>query len=246
MSFLRFIVVSLAVCAIYSSGCSTAEGYDDSVSRTPPGAVLPADATVDRVVRIWSENHPLLAPYDVVLDGCRAWWPNDIDCVLTTEAEAEIRIRVATLDELTVESLALLTPEAAEERTRLVNCWPDDAGMRVLAMAKPAGEIEFYSVCFERGKDPAGMPLFDWLGATTAVTHEVGHELGIPHVPRSCEEPVLRDWHGNKVCGQAVMNPSIDLASAAAPTEADDLAFVMFAENVRLPETVQQCVLTTK
>jgi hypothetical protein len=246
MSIIRLYLAIIVMCLSLAAGCSSAKGVDDPVSYGQSDQAAPTDVAEDRVVRIWSENHPLLAPYDVVLDGCRAWWPNDIDCVLTTEAEAEIRIRVATLDELTVESLALLTPEAAEERTRLVNCWPDDKGARVLAMAKPEGEIEFYSVCFERGADAAGVPLFDWLGATTAVTHEVGHELGIPHVPRSCEEPVLRDWSGNKLCGQAVMNPSIDLSSAAALTEADDIAFVMFAENVQLPESIQSCVLTAE
>lgn len=201
----------------------------------PPVAMPYADEPEEgeRYVRLWTEDHPLLAPLDVVLDGCRAWWPNDVDCVLSSMSDSTMRVRAVL--PITV------TPETDPEVARLANCMPDADGMRTLAISWGGGEITFYVKCFERGLDAAGVMTYDRLSATTVVTHEVGHELGIPHVPLVCDANALLDAEGRKLCGEAVMNPLINLAAATGLTEVDDIAFDMFAVQVMLPAASPVC-----
>lgn len=219
-SFLLAVSAALAGCGKESHNISSVAGAD-----APPPLIE---------VRLWSEDHPLLAPFDVVLDGCRQWWPNSVDCVLTDSSDATMHI-----DAITPEDVV----GADQARMDVANCLPDAEGKKTLAISKGGGWMEIYPKCFEILDMNGALIGYNTAYAATVVTHEVGHELGMPHVERVCTEHALKVGD-DLLCGEAVMNPYLDLATPA-PTPVDDLMFRVFVETVQLPAAASgACVYT--
>jgi len=209
---------------LFLAGC--AQG--DVASGPPPYEIVDSGhgpAVIE--IQVWSEDHPLLAPYDVVLDGCVQWWPKGVECVLADSSEASMHI-----DAVTPEDVAGSLDQAEID---MANCTPDAMGKVILAISKGGGWMEFFPKCFEM-RDAAGNLIgYDTLIAATVVTHEIGHELGMPHVDRMCvpSSPVIGDV---RLCGEAVMNPYLDIRTPA-PTPVDDLLFMAVAAGTAMPGT---------
>ena len=221
----RKSVVFVAFCAALCAACGTSGNFNTSPdSSTAPGTQ----------VRLWAENHPLIASSETVLDGCRAWWPNDVDCVLTDAFDSTIRINAVM-----PEDVASSTDQGEIDRA---NCAKLPDGTVTLGMATEGGWIELYPKCFENLDKDGKVVGYDTFLATAVITHEVGHELGLPHVPKDCDRNTLVVPGHGAICGDAIMNPILD-RSTFAPTQVDDIAFHVFVDEVQLPSSSLLCEL---
>ena len=163
----------------------------------------------DSRLTIWIPEDPRM-PAEVLMDGCRHWQPFGMTC----------------------------------ERARYVG----DADISVSFLAEPCGavlgdahtgidgysDIRMWVSCFH---DKEGKLLAHHMEMT--FTHEVGHALGVQHVPSSCDPEVYvneRDYvdsdlklvrhpNGRLVCGTAVMAPSLSSDVLTGPTDIDAMAF---------------------
>jgi len=217
-----FVAVLMAFGAI---GCT-------NVVEAPPYGVVDTREGPVRQVRLWAEDHPLLKPFDVVLDGCRAWWPADVDCILTDEADATIRIRAITPEDV--------KDSADQALIDLANCAEKTDGTRTIGLSLGAGNIQIFPKCYEQLDAEGNVVGYNTLVGAAVVTHEVGHELGLPHVPKHCDEPHLNAGSGDGLCGDAIMNPILDLATPA-PTRVDDNLFKAFVDGIQLPDGTSNC-----
>jgi hypothetical protein len=90
----------------------------------------------------------------------------------------------------------------------------------MLGLSTMAGQVTLYPMCMSWAG--GGIVVPDMVRRTAA--HEVGHELGINHVPLSCNDNCVQyelDAAGAKLCGPAIMNAPIVDAMHITPIDAD-------------------------
>ncbi len=157
------------------------------------------DPKVEHTLKVWLENTPLLNADDAIA-GCMVWREKGVVCVLDGDYDdADIEVHVD-------QSPCTLGPD----------------NLFTLASAYPSGKIVFQGECFF-GDDRK----IDRNKFRAVMGHEVGHEIGISHVPLDCNgKDVLVHPSGQKVCGVAIMNPQYDPVVDFI-TVPDSLAFDM-------------------
>lgn len=218
-----------AMFCVMIAGCSPSDSFS-----TRPYVEPGPEPTSDIQIRLWAEDHPLLPAYDTVLDGCRQWWPNDVDCVLTDESDSSMRINAITPEDV-VDPLDVARRDYA-------NCVEQPDGTRTLAISTGGGWIEIFPLCFAYKDDEGNITGYNTRLAMSVITHEVGHELGLPHVEKMCTRNSLSVPGEGGICGDAIMNPIMD-ANVTSPTQVDDILFNTFIHHVSLPNGFTACTL---
>lgn len=219
-----WLCAALFLFCVPTSSCAS-EIYDgQALESYPAGAAADAGILMERQVRLSMNEHPLLDPLDVVLDGCRRWHSTNVDCVLTDMFDSDIHLVAVSPEDLNNDDTA--------ERRDLVNCVSDEDGKRTLGVAfgGPGDFIEIYTKCYEIVDAAGNVTGYDTQMATAVVTHEVGHQFGIwEHVPAECTPQSYVVQDGRRLCGDAIMNASLNLDRAAGPTEVDRIAYELYA-----------------
>lgn len=179
-------------------------------------------------VRLWVDPASTL-PTAEMLEGCDAWYGSEVGCELVLDADdSDVQIYGDPSECVAV------------------------GGSITLAYAVCCGPVVFFTECF---KYPDGS--WDTEALVTVSAHEIGHQFGLWwHVSESCTGAPQHP-SGDLVCGEAVMNPYYDRATAF-PTHVDGLAFdirdaahsVVDAHNHHAAESgsasSRSCVYTTR
>lgn len=160
-------------------------------------------------VTVWIADNPEV-PRHFLVDGCRSWEGFGLTC-----------------DPVTYRGDADITVEFSDEpcASPLADAYTLDAGY---------SHIRVWTRCFV-GKDGH----VQGQGIKLVFAHEIGHALGLQHVPSSCdidayvwerdnvdpEMKLRRHPNGRIVCGAALMNPAGWHAETDGPTDVDAMEF---------------------
>jgi len=171
-------------------------------------------------VRLWVAPDASV-PKIAIVKGCRYWEPLGVRCFEVSRPEhANIRVRFvrgacvsrkkAREKGIPVEDAFPLRPECrvrAEADRRSDNV--------IIGLAHDTGDVEIFIGCIqETWPDTVdARNVFATTHLVPIVAHEIGHALGMDHVPAACDDPCIKyamDANGTKVCGVGVMNHQVD------------------------------------
>jgi hypothetical protein len=156
---------------------------------SPPPRFINTKHGPPMFVKIWVDPESKFPAHEA-LAGCNLWNEADIFCTLA-ETKEEGAISMYADGHF---------------------CGPDKDGKEVLATAYPKDKsIKFREDCF--WAMGALRDKFDAKKFRLVTAHEVGHQFGIwKHVPKDCDDKVLKGSDGTPICGAAIMNPNYDSA----------------------------------
>lgn len=184
-----------------------------------------ADPSEFLTVDLWVEDDPDLPAIDAK-EGCELWLPKGVQCRLVPN-----------------ELLGKVRVYAAHEPCREA---PEGGGY-VLATAESNGRVRVFVECLRELFEPDGDGGANRQVLRLIVGHEVGHETGMWwHVPEDCAEAERSHPEGGPLCGEALMNPSID-PNTCFVTRADAYAFDLrdpSASPIGYALEAPDCVLT--
>ena len=186
------------------------------------------DGQATTVLALWVPGHPRI-PNDVLYAGCAYWEPMGVHCVPAASAEdADVVVRI--IDE-PCSGNAAATRERAEKDGRpyaprvplrpgctRAESEPNESETFIVG-ASHGGRIDLFANCFASSRHGK----LDLGSVHHAMAHEIGHELGIAHVPAICGDPCIayaKDADGEPICGTAVMNPSYAEPDHFTPVDA--------------------------
>lgn len=189
-----------------------------SCGHAPPR--VEAAPKVIGTLRLWMPPDPNI-PASWVLGGCRYWEPMGVRCEMVarpTDADVQVlvsyepclslaRRRVAEVKAGTMAPPIPLRP-GCTARLPAVSQVTEAEGTAGLSNG---GSITLYPSCI--AWSGSGMIVPDTV--RSVVAHEIGHEMGIAHVPARCDDDPCVDYRhdaaGGRICGEAIMNSPVAL-----------------------------------
>jgi hypothetical protein len=166
-----------------------------------------------------------------VLAGCNYWAPMGVHCAqVTDKAAADISVLISHESALALarkrvrdmQSGAMIPPAPLLPGCKTEYPSPDKIteAWCMQAQSNLQGEITMFPACMMWS---SGHDMFSPAYARRIAAHEFGHELGVSHIPITCEDRCIayeKDKRGNKLCGPAIMNPPSAEVDGITPMDA--------------------------